>query len=152
MEKNLDIIPFESVGQIKFGTDRKTVENLFEDIPKEMKTWTGKLRLTWDNLAVVFNKEGLVQEVCFVPDGKYNVFLNGQNVLSDDILIENLKQKEIPTEVTGCLVFFQSGISVTGFEGCKETVRAVTVFSPELIDSWKSMSEENKEYKEYKLK
>lgn len=137
MEQTMNIIPFQSVGQIKFGMNREEVVALFDEIPMEHKTWTGKLRLSWDGLAINFNKAGMVEEVCFVPDGKYHAFLNGKDLLADDGLFNDLKKIENPAEMAGCLIFFQSGISVTGFEGCGETTRAATVFATELIESWK---------------
>jgi len=114
--QEMKIIPYEAVGEIKFGMTEVEVEKLFDTQPIVRKSWSGNKNLVWDNLRVGFSKEGVVQECSFFPDGKYQAVFNEYDLFANDLAFNELCKNERPLEVSGCLVFMDSGISVTGLK------------------------------------
>ncbi|MFD2909206.1 hypothetical protein ACFSX9_10745 [Flavobacterium ardleyense] len=135
MKKVYEIVPYVSVGEIKFGMKKEEVIAVFGKEPDLItKGFLGTIELQWESVVVRFNKKGLVNEVSFLPNN--NVFFNGRDILNDPETLKILSKLEKPYITVGFKVFFNFGIAVTGFSK-KIDHKALTVFSKELVKVWK---------------
>lgn len=138
MKEKFEVIPYKSIGKIKFGMTINDLEELFGRNPdlnyKDPNLKRTNLR--WDNIAIKLNKQGKVDEVSFV-EGENKIFLEGKNILEDPKAMEHLNNNEKPLNTVGFKVYFKFGLAVTGFSKKKDD-KSVSIFSKELIDVWKS--------------
>lgn len=135
MTKTYDLVPYVSVGEIKFGMTKTELMKIFSKEPNFTSiSFSKRTTLDWDSIKVRLNKKGLVDEVSFIEG--YSIIYNGLDILNDSKAIKELSKKEKPYSSVGFKVFFEFGIAVTGFSKKKDH-KALSVFSKELIKTWK---------------
>ena len=135
MKKTYNLIPYVSVGNIKFGMTKTDLIEVFNKDPDSTSvSFSKRTTLDWNNIKVRLNKKGLVDEVSFIEND--TVLYNELDILNDPNAIKELSKKEKPYNTVGFKVFFEFGIAVTGFSKKKDH-KSLSVFSKELIKEWK---------------
>lgn len=136
MSKVYDLIPYISVGDIKFGMTKTDLVNVFSKEPDLISvSFSKRTTLEWGTIKVRLNKKGLVDEVSFIDD--CSVLYDGMDIFNDPKTIKELTKREKPYNTVGFKVFFEFGIAITGFS-TKKDYKSLSVFSKELINAWKS--------------
>jgi hypothetical protein len=139
MNKEYEIEPYISVGDIKFGMTREEVELLFGQKPDYVDIgFLKKENLIWGNVSVKLNKKSLVEEVSFM--GTLNVFYEGINILNDSTVTKVLNRIEKPLSAVGFKIYPSIGIALTGFSKKPEN-KTVSVFSKGLLKEWKKFTD-----------
>jgi hypothetical protein len=136
MSKVYDLIPYISVGDIKFGITKIDLVDIFSKEPDLISvSFSKRTTLEWGIIKVRLNKKGLVDEVSFIDD--CSVLYDGMDIFNDPKTIKELTKREKPYSTVGFKVFFEFGIAITGFSK-KKDYKSLSVFSKELINAWKS--------------
>ena len=121
---------FVSVGKIKFGMSKEEVKKIFGKEPaSEDKNWINKTNMMYDNINVILNKKGVVDEITFT-EGKNEIIFDGMDLYKEKNIIKLLTTKEKPLKSAGDIIFINMGIGFLQFKYKEE--RAITVFAKEL--------------------
>ena len=133
------ITSFESVGEIKFGMTKDKVIELFGKEPdSESIGWTKKTNMYYDNINIILNKKGLVDEITFT-EGNNEIVFEGKNLYKESDIIKKLSKIEKPIKSSGDVLFLESGIGFLQFKYKEE--RAITAFSKEVGKQYKKLCE-----------
>lgn len=130
------IVPYQSVGPIRFGMSRKEIETLFGKPQKEIKDMLERSELIYGDLSIKLAKKSGVNEVSFSKDPSINLTYNDLNIFQTEDIIKKLDQIEKPFNTVGFKVFFEIGLALTGFSKKKDD-KTASVFAKELIALWK---------------
>jgi hypothetical protein len=123
----ITIIPYEAVGQIRFGMSLDDVISMLgrPDITDEDRS--GEVMLYFGALNVTITSEG-VAEVGILP--QIPVTIGDVSVFSDPEALEKLCRMDgEPKESLGIVILYNLGISMGGFHDFDESQKAVTAFS-----------------------
>ena len=124
---------FVSVGRIRFGMTKDDVKKIFGKEPvSEYKSWDKKatnLMYSDDNINVILNKKGFVEEITFT-EGENDIIFEGKNLYKEKDIIKILSLKEKPLKSLGDTIFINMGIGFLQFKYKEE--RAITAFAKEL--------------------
>ena len=130
------IVPYQSVGPIRFGMSRKEIETLLGKPLKEINDILERSELIYGDLSIKLAKKTGVNEVSFNKDPSINLIYNDLNIFQTEDIIEKLKQVEKPFNSVGFKVFFEIGLALTGFSKKKDD-KTASIFAKELIALWK---------------
>lgn|SRR5688572_2723737 len=126
---NYQIDPYIGVGPIKFGAGKKDVEKVLgkpDDTYKDFLDRTVEVR---GSVSIKYSKPGKVNEVSFLDD--VDVFFREINILKDKDAAKKLDAISKPENSVGFKIYFDLGITVTGF-GKKKEAKTLSVFAKEL--------------------
>ncbi|WP_441899868.1 hypothetical protein [Pedobacter psychrotolerans] len=136
LNQEFNIVPYQSVGPIRFGMSRKEIETLFGKPQKEIKDMLERSELIYGDLSIKLAKKSGVNEVSFSKDPSINLTYNDLNIFQTEDIIKKLDQIEKPFNTVGFKVFFEIGLALTGFSKKKDD-KTASVFAKELIALWK---------------
>ena len=146
MDTKFNIVPYVSVGEIKFGMTLDELTEIFGKAPDtNYKDAILKItHLEWDNVSIRLNKQGKVNEVTFL-EGVNKAYYEGIDILNTPALIKILNKIEKPYNTVGFKIYLKIGIALSGFSRYKEE-KTVSVFSKKMIDPQKSLDVSYKVY------
>lgn len=130
------IVPYQSMGAIRFGMSRKDVEILFGKPQKEIKDTLERTELIYEDVSIKQAKKSGVNEVSFNENQFINLTYHDLNIFKTEDIIEKLKQVEKPFNSVCFKVFFEIGLALTGFSKKKDD-KTASIFAKELIALWK---------------
>jgi hypothetical protein len=134
MEKEMTVVPFISVGEIKFGMTKNEVLKLFDKEPKIFKDFLKRTNLFWDYISVILDKKGFVCEIT-ISENEIPIIYDGKNLFKNENIIKVLNKIEKPINKFGYRIYLNLGIGFLDWN--KNASRAITIFAKELIEEYK---------------
>jgi len=132
-----DILPFIGTDELKFGSNIESIVNILGE-PKFRDSDDYGMLLYYQDLNVMFNKSGLLEEIGFIVDSakvsfRGTVLEDGSRSLQPHIILKQFDPQPIETK-GGALLYANIGISITGYHNSNNADQAISCFKKGLWD------------------
>lgn len=126
---SFEILPYKNVGDLSFGMRHDEVLGKGYVPKRKKKNRRGEDDWSFDGFSVRFGAtDNLLCEVGFSP--KCSVILSDIDIFNDPETLQKILLKDsLVFEFYGFLVFFNLGITLTGFHDGNESQKAISAFA-----------------------